>query len=516
MKTTDRDAPSVDQLEDAQPQAVGLSADVVDKIHNGDDALQFLQQGHQPYSKEEEKRVMRKVDIRMLTLMLIVNGFQFVDKNTMSYAGTYGLETEAHLVGQEYSLLTTIFYIGYLAAQWPANWLMQRYPIAKVLTITFVLWGATLTATGACTTFGSLAAVRFLLGIFESALNPGFVLITSSWWKREEQPFRVGLWYSANGLIGAPSGAIFWAIAHLHANNMFPYQWMFIIFGAVTFLFGISLWWTMPDSPMTASFLTERERYIVIDRLKSNKTGVKNSHVKTQQFKETLMDLRVWMLVIAIFCHNMTNSLQTTFMGMIIKGFGYSTYESVLLNIPPGIIMAVSMIIVSVFLSTRWGQEKRIFCIIACYLPGIISTAILYNSPIQPSTKHLHLFAIFIVPIVAVASGIMYSLLASNVAGYSKKVLAGAMFFSSNCVANIIGPQTFISSQAPKYTTGIVTCLVMFAVNILLFSVLYLVYTRDNKKRAQEEAGETNEEMELANAFADLTDRQNISFRYTL
>lgn len=44
-------------------------------------------------------------------------------------------------MGQEYSLLTTIFYIGYLIAQWPANWLMQRFPIAKVLTITFLLWG---------------------------------------------------------------------------------------------------------------------------------------------------------------------------------------------------------------------------------------------------------------------------------------------------------------------------------------------------------------------------------------
>lgn len=291
---------------------------------------------------------------------------------------------------------------------------------------------------------------------------------------------------------------------------------MFIIFGAVTFLFGISLWWTLPDSPMTARFLTERERFIVVDRLKTNKTGVKNSQVKTQQFKETLLDLRIWMLVIAVFCHNMTNSLQTTFMGIIIKGFGYTTYQAVLLNIPPGLIMAAAMLIVSVFLSSKWGQGKRIFAIITCYLPGIISTVILYASPIEASTKHLHLFAIFIVPIVAVSAGIMYSLLASNVAGYSKKVLAGALFFSSNCIANIISPQTFITSQAPKYTTGIVTSLVMYSVNIVLFSVLYILYTRENRKREQEDVGEMNEEMELANAFADMTDRQNISFRYTL
>ncbi|KAJ5948926.1 MFS allantoate transporter [Penicillium verhagenii] len=516
MKTDERDSPSVDQLENARPTPIIIPTEIVDKIHNGDDALQFLQQGHEPYSKEEEKRVLRKVDIRMLTLMVIVNGFQFVDKNTLSYAGTYGLETEAHLVGQQYSLLTTIFYIGYLAAQWPANWLMQRFPISKVLCITFVLWGATLTATGACTTFRSLATVRLLLGIFESALNPGFVLITSSWWKREEQPARVGLWYSANGLIGAPSGAIFYGIAHLHARGLFAYQWMFIIFGSVTVCFGISLWWLLPSTPMTAGFLTERERFIVVDRLKSNKTGVKNSNVKGEQFKETLLDIRVWMLVLAIFCHNMTNSLQTTFMGIIIKGFGYNTYEAVLLNIPPGIIMAASMILVSLFLSSKWGKDKRIFCMLLCYIPGIISASILYCSPIEASTKHLHLFAIFIVPIVATSAGIMYSLLASNVAGYSKKVMVGAMFFSSNCLANIISPQTFITAEAPTYTTGMVTSLCMFVACILIFSILYILYSLENKKRELEDVAEMTEEMELANAFADLTDRQNISFRYTL
>jgi hypothetical protein len=35
---------------------------------------------------------------------------------TISYAATYGIITEAHLVGQEYSLLITIFYIGYLVS----------------------------------------------------------------------------------------------------------------------------------------------------------------------------------------------------------------------------------------------------------------------------------------------------------------------------------------------------------------------------------------------------------------
>jgi MFS transporter, ACS family, allantoate permease len=133
--------------------------------------------------------------------------------------------------------LISIFYIGYLVAQYPTNLLMQRYPVGKYLTINFVLWGtsifchmispqpnhhvgATLAATGSATKFSTLAAARFFLGIFESCLNPGFILVTSSWWKREEQTARIGLWYCANGLIGAPSGLIFWAIAHMRVGNV--------------------------------------------------------------------------------------------------------------------------------------------------------------------------------------------------------------------------------------------------------------------------------------------------------
>lgn len=70
--------------------------------------------------------------------------------------------TEAHLKGQEFSLLITLFYIGYLVrifsqcpplsleidtslqsqvAQYPTNYLMQRFPTGKYLTVNFVLWG---------------------------------------------------------------------------------------------------------------------------------------------------------------------------------------------------------------------------------------------------------------------------------------------------------------------------------------------------------------------------------------
>jgi MFS transporter, ACS family, allantoate permease len=101
---------------------------------------------------------------------------------------------------------------------------------------------------------------------------------------------------------------------------MSRYQWMFLIFGLITVLFGISLVWILPDSPIKAPWLNDRERLIAVERLKSNKTGVKNINHKEAQVKEALYDPKVWLLAAAIFFHNMTNSLQTTFQGIILKG----------------------------------------------------------------------------------------------------------------------------------------------------------------------------------------------------
>lgn len=134
--------------------------------------------------------------------------------------------------------------------------------------------------------------------------------------------------------------AIFFGIAHIKIAGMFPYQWMFIIvstnaiflarfynahtiqLGLITVCFGASLWWILPDSPHTAKFLTEREKIIAVERLKTNMTGVKNAHHKQYQVVESLTDFKVWILVATIFFHNMTNSLQTNVSSLAFNSCG--------------------------------------------------------------------------------------------------------------------------------------------------------------------------------------------------
>ena len=56
----------------------------------------------------EARRVLRKIDLRILSLLMVTYILQYLDKNCVNLASVYGLQKDTHLVGQEYSWLSTL------------------------------------------------------------------------------------------------------------------------------------------------------------------------------------------------------------------------------------------------------------------------------------------------------------------------------------------------------------------------------------------------------------------------
>lgn len=67
----------------------------------------------------------------------------------------------------------------------------------------------------ACNSFETLSVLRALGGAAEACSDPAFLLITSMWYTRREQPVRIGLWYTANGIGIALGGLLGYGIGHL-------------------------------------------------------------------------------------------------------------------------------------------------------------------------------------------------------------------------------------------------------------------------------------------------------------
>lgn len=107
------------------------------------------------------------------------------------------------------------------------------------------------------------------------------------------------------------------------------------------------------------------------------------------------------------------------------------------------------------------------------------------------------------------------SLIASNVAGYTKKTTVAALYLIGYCVGNIIGPQTFRPNEAPRYVSGEITIIVCWGVCLLDLVFMYLWYRRCNAKKVRERAAEGYEKL-AGQEFLDLTDKENPEFTYAL
>jgi hypothetical protein len=118
-----------------------------------------------PYTQALAKRVLRKIDTRILAIMFVTYNLNFMDKTILSSAAVFGLKEDNNLVGQQYSWCGSMFYFGYMFFEYPATLLIQKLPIGKYLAGVCLLWGAIVAATAGCSNFGGVATVRFFLGV---------------------------------------------------------------------------------------------------------------------------------------------------------------------------------------------------------------------------------------------------------------------------------------------------------------------------------------------------------------
>lgn len=78
-------------------------------------------------------------------------------------------------MGQDFSNCAMMFYIGFLVAEFPTQYLAQRISrLGKYLGANVMLWGVVLAAMAACTSYAGLMICRTILGIFEVCGWPSF------------------------------------------------------------------------------------------------------------------------------------------------------------------------------------------------------------------------------------------------------------------------------------------------------------------------------------------------------
>lgn len=182
-----------------------------------------------------------------------------------------------------------------------ASRFLAIFPLGKLVAVTSLAWAILLFCTAGAQNFGGMMALRFLLGMAEGGISPAYVLITGLWYKKDEVPLRITLWYCGNGLAIILQSFIAYGIGHIH-TSIAVWRWFFIIFGIIGLVWAAILWLFMPDSPLSAKFLSEQEKAIAVIRLRENRTGISNKEFKMSQAIEALLDVKVWYAFFYAIC----------------------------------------------------------------------------------------------------------------------------------------------------------------------------------------------------------------------
>ncbi|KAI8304088.1 putative transporter [Colletotrichum sp. SAR11_240] len=389
-----------DTTQDATDVSQGDSKTIRHRSHNGggrDIAAHLADQfANEPdYDRQEEVKLRWKLDFRLIPFLWLNITLPAMDKITPSTGALYGMREDLGLKGDHF--------------------------IPMVIT-------------------------RVLLGALEAPVAPGNFIIMTMWYTREEQPIRAGLFYT--GLATIITGTLGWAVGFLptHAWPSF-----FYITGAISILYGALVGVFLPDNPVRAKFITPRERFVAIERLRADQLGIENKTFSPPQLRETLRDPKTWLMFLFNIWVSIPNGGLTNFAPLIVNGLGYSPQRSTLLMMPTGVVQTLSSYVCN--------------------------------------------FGV------------------ANTAGHTKKVTTNAIVFAAYCISNIIGPQFFKSSQAPLYPLGMGAMLVSYALSIFTM-ILYMLYCWNENRRREKLDHHAGQRVHLDTDFQDLTDRENIHFRY--
>ncbi|KAG8801309.1 hypothetical protein FRC18_007811, partial [Serendipita sp. 400] len=279
------------------------------------------------WTPEEERALVRRIDFRIIPLVTLLYLSNFIDRANVGNAKVAGLATDLHLVGFQYNIGLSVFYIAYILVEVPSNLLLKRFGATLWLSTLVLCFGAICFSTAFIRNFGHFMVVRVLLGIAEGGMMPGIAYYLSTWYKRDELALRIGIFVSAASMSGAFGGLLATAFLSIKQISILPYgRWrnIFLIEGAITIALAGLGYLFLPRSPDKSGFLQERERVIAMERIRVENAGlVEEEKTESDLVFRAFFSMTNWICALCFLLTNISIQGMVLFMPSLIAGMGY-------------------------------------------------------------------------------------------------------------------------------------------------------------------------------------------------
>ncbi|HTQ33848.1 MAG TPA: MFS transporter [Stellaceae bacterium] len=298
---------------------------------------------------------MRKVYLRILPFAALTYFFCYLDRINVGFAALT-MNKDLGLDAATYGMAAGFFFWGYVLVEVPSNIILEKLGARLWIARIMVTWGLISGATAFCTGPYSFMAIRFLLGLAEAGLFPGFVLYFTYWFPRHHRArinagFTLALPIAV--ALGAPVSTSLLGLDGLWGLK--GWQCMYLFEAVPTVLIGVVVFFYLTDRPEVASWLAPRERKWLSTNIAAEQQQVQKEH--NVSVWRSFWDPRVVLLSIN-YLGIVTASLgMLLFLPQIVKQLGLTNMQVGWVTMIPYGCGAISMVVFG-RISDRLGDRR--------------------------------------------------------------------------------------------------------------------------------------------------------------
>lgn len=311
-----------------------------------DSALNSVaESGLEKLDEKELDRIYRKLDRRIIPALWCLYFLTSFGASAYGVALTMNM-SQGHstiqalgLTSHDTSVANALDYVGYILFDIPMNLAMTRIAPQIWLSRIVISVGIVYACYGAVTNAGGLIALRLFTGICTAGAWPGMAYYISMWYPPHRTARRIGYYFTAAQVSAAVAGLVSAGFQKMDGmRGITGFQWMFMVYGLVTFVVGVSLSWWLPDRPvvqqthenkgwlskLTLSIVPPQRPVLTPEEQELHQKDMQSRSTETRwglkQLWTVLIDPRIWPIILMYF-------------GVVGVGIGIQVFASKIIHI---------------------------------------------------------------------------------------------------------------------------------------------------------------------------------------
>lgn len=426
-----------------------------------------------PCDPHEEKKLVHKFDWIIMPLFCSGYFFSALDRSNIGNAKVAGMGNDLGLTAQQYSNAVSMVYATYLPVMLPGVWVLRlfkkpRYYMGGMI----ICWSLVSIFTLFVRSYGSLLAVRLLLGFFEGSFFSCMTLIATDYYLPTELGRRTAYYFVASALSSSFGGLVATGITNIDSGALKPWHYLYLIEGILSMICGVCVLMLLPDGPQLLIH-TEEEKAVHANRVVRRRVYQGSTAFDKLELL-SVFDFKICCSVIIQFCQDICLYGFSTFLPSILKsGLGFNSLQAQYLTVPVYLLAGLLYLFFAEISDRKRFRGPilvftNIFAIVGYVLLVSVKTA-----GVKYFACYLICFALYIGP------GLNETWIASNTAPAFKRGSSIAINQTLGNIAGAISPQVYI--HPPEYRLGHFFTLGCLCVSSLTAIVCSLYLNRKNR-----------------------------------